>query len=58
MTFPDASPLMDDALSQSAFAYAPVQVCTVGEREDGWDTDGGASLLHAGLTISAAATCR
>ena len=23
----------------------------VGEREDGWHTDGGASLLHAGLTI-------
>ena len=28
-----------------------MQVCKVGEREDGWHTDGGASLLHAGLTI-------
>ena len=24
---------------------------SVAEREDGWHTDGGASLLHAGLTV-------
>ena len=38
-------------MSDNAFVYASVQVCRVGEREDGWHTDGGASLLHAGLTI-------
>ena len=48
---PNASPFMDEELSDNAFAYAYVQVCKVGEREDGWHTDGGASLLHAGLTI-------
>ena len=42
---------MDEDLSDNAFAYASVQVLKVGEREDGWHTDGGASLLHAGLTI-------
>ena len=48
---PNASPFVDEELSDNAFAYASVQVCKVGEREDGWHTDGGASLLHAGLTI-------
>ena len=54
---PNASPFVDEELSDNAFAYASVQVCKVGEREDGWHTDGGASLLHAGLTISGAARC-
>ena len=48
---PNASPFMNEKLADNAFAYATVQVCKVGEREDGWHTDGGASLLHAGLTI-------
>ena len=48
---PNASPFMRENLSDNAFVYASVQVCKVGEREDGWHTDGGASLLHAGLTI-------
>ena len=38
--FPAVSPLR-----------ASGQVLKVGRREDGWHTDGGASLLHAGLTI-------
>ena len=38
-------------MSDNVFVYASVQVCKVGAREDGWHTDGGASLLHAGLTI-------
>jgi hypothetical protein len=48
---PNATPFTDEDLSDNAFAYASVQVLKVGEREDGWHTDGGASLLHAGLTI-------
>ena len=48
---PNAPRFMDEDLSDNAFAYASVQVLKVGEREDGWHTDGGASLLHAGLTI-------
>ena len=48
---PNTSPFMDEDLSDNAFAYASVQVLKVGKREDGWHTDGGASLLHAGLTI-------
>ena len=48
---PNAPPFMDEDLSDNAFAYASLQVLKVGEREDGWHTDGGASLLHAGLTI-------
>ena len=48
---PNASTFVDEELKDNAFAYASVQVLRVGEREDGWHTDGGASLLHAGLTI-------
>ena len=48
---PNATPFTDEDLSDNAFAYASLQVLKVGEREDGWHTDGGASLLHAGLTI-------
>ena len=47
----NASPFLDEEMSDNAFAYASVQICQIGEREDGWHTDGGASLLHAGLTI-------
>ena len=48
---PNASPSMEEGVSDNAFAYAGVQVLKVGKREDGWHTDGGASLLHVGLTI-------
>ena len=44
-------PFMDEEMSDNSFVYASVQVMKVGERIDGWHTDGGASLLHAGLTI-------
>ena len=47
----NARVFMDEQVSDNAFVYATVQVCKVGAREDGWHTDGGASLLHAGLTI-------
>jgi len=49
--YANASPFMEEDLSDNAFAYASIQVLKVGKREDGWHTDGGASLLHAGLTI-------
>ena len=49
---PNASPFVDEELSDNAFVYASVQVMKVGvPREEAWHTDGGASLLHAGLTI-------
>ena len=51
MSFPNASPFMDEDVLDNAFAYASVQVFKVGAREDAWHTDGGASLLHAGLTM-------
>ncbi len=42
---------LEEDFADNAFVYATVQVLAIGEREDGWHTDGGASLLHAGLTI-------
>ena len=42
---------MDEDFADNAFVYASVQLLKIGEREDGWHTDGGASLLHAGLTV-------
>ena len=47
----NGKPFMDEEMSDNSFVYASVQVMKVGERIDGWHTDGGASLLHAGLTI-------
>ena len=47
----NASPSLEEELPDNAFAYASLQICQIGERQDGWHTDGGASLLHAGLTI-------
>ena len=35
----------------NAFAYASTQFMANGARDDGWHTDGGASLLHAAVTI-------
>jgi len=42
---------MNEDFVDNAFAYASVQVLKIGAREDGWHTDGGASLLHAAVTI-------
>ena len=42
---------MDNSLATNAWAYATIQVMKPGEREDPPHFDGGASLLHAGLTI-------
>ena len=42
---------LNEDFAENAFAYASVQLMKSGEREDGWHTDGGASLLHASLTV-------
>ena len=42
---------MEEDFADNAFVYASIQVLRIGAREDGWHTDGGASLLHAGLTL-------
>ena len=41
----------EEDMADNAFVYASIQVLKVGQRDDGWHTDGGASLLHAGLTL-------
>ncbi len=42
---------MEEDFADNAFVYATVQLMKIGEREDGWHTDGGASLLHAAVTV-------
>ena len=42
---------MDEDFADNAFVYASVQLLKIGERADGWHTDGGASLLHAAVTV-------
>ena len=42
---------MEEDFADNAFVYASVQLLKIGEREDGWHTDGGASLLHAAVTV-------
>jgi hypothetical protein len=42
---------MEEDFADNAFVYATVQLMKIGGREDGWHTDGGASLLHAAVTI-------
>ncbi len=42
---------MLEDFADNAFVYATVQLLKIGEREDGWHTDGGASLLHAAVTV-------
>ena len=44
-------PFVDEDFADNAFVYGSVQLMKVGAREDGWHTDGGASLLHASLTV-------
>ena len=43
--------VMEEDFADNAFVYASVQLLKIGEREDGWHTDGGASLLHAAGTV-------
>jgi len=47
----NGKPFLDEDFAENAFVYASVQVMRVGERVEQWHTDGGASLLHAALTI-------
>ena len=42
---------MEEDVADSAFVYVSVQLLKIGEREDGWHTDGGASLLHAAVNV-------
>ena len=44
-------PFLDEDFADNALVYASAQILKVGARDDGWHTDGGASLLHAGLTV-------
>ena len=46
-----AAEFMEEDFADNSFVYAPAQIFKNGVREDGWHTDGGASLLHAGLTL-------
>ena len=47
----NGGPFVDEDFADNAFVYASIQLMKVGAREDGWHTDGGASLLHASLTL-------
>ena len=47
----NGDPFTNENFDHNAFAYSSVQVMKVGQRSEAWHTDGGASLLHAGLTI-------
>ena len=47
----NGSVFMEEDLADNAFVYASPQVMAIGEREDGWHTDGGTSLLHGALTL-------
>ena len=47
----NGSPFVNEDFADNAFVYASIQLMKVGAREDGWHTDGGASLLHASLTL-------
>ena len=42
---------LSHCFSDTAFAYSTIQVMKLGQREDGKHYDGGASLLHMGITI-------
>ena len=47
----NGSTFMDEDFADNAFVYASVQVMKKGARAEEWHTDGGASLLHAAVTI-------
>ena len=42
---------MEEDFADNALVYASVQLLKIGERQDGWHTDGGTSLLHAAVTL-------
>ena len=48
---PNGAAFMQEDFADNAFVYASVQLMKIGGREDGWHTDGGASLLHAAVTV-------
>ena len=52
----NGGPFLEEDLADNAYVYASVQVMKVGTRDDGWHTDGGASLLHGSLTLFGART--
>ena len=47
----NGSPFVDEDFADNAFVYATIQLMKIGVREEAWHTDGGASLLHASLTL-------
>ena len=47
----NAEPILAEDFAHNAFAYASIQLMETGERNDGWHTDGGCSLLHAAVTL-------
>ena len=42
---------LEEDFADNAFVYASVQILKVAQRAEDWHTDGGASLLHFGITI-------
>ena len=42
---------MEEDFADNAFVYASIQMLRISDREDGWHIDGGASILHAALTL-------
>ena len=47
----NGQPILEEDFADNAFVYASIQLMQPGERDDGWHTDGGCSLLHASVTI-------
>ena len=47
----DGAVFMQEDRADNAFVCASVEFLTIGEREDGWHTDCGASQLHAAVTV-------
>ena len=47
----NGGPILQEDFADNAFAYASIQLMDPGERDDGWHTDGGCSLLHAAVTL-------
>ena len=44
-------PFLHEDMADNALVYASIKVMQTYPREDDWHTDGGSSLLHAGLTV-------
>ena len=49
--FDSECPFMHEDFSEKVFGHASVEVINLGAPESAWHTDGGASLLDAGVTI-------